>query len=122
MHQIEVLYVMFVSVLTAMTVFDYKVASALTIGAWLQYWFAVNKSFKLYALIAVSTVFVAFAILKPIMDFTEVPFESPIRILVYSLTALISVEIISIIIKLLPSAISKKFKDKFNLPDGGEND
>ena len=121
MENIELVYLSIVGVITAMSMFDIKVTLALTIGTWLQFWFAINKSFKLFVMIAVSTSFVAFTVLSPILDIMKVPHDSPIRVLVYSLSALISVEIINLIITLLPKAVKKRIKEKLNLV-GVEND
>ena len=118
---IELTYFSLVGLLTAMSMFDVKVAIALIVGTWLQFWFAVNKSFKLFVMIVVSTAFVAFTVLSPILDIMKVPHDSPIRVLVYSLSALISVEIINLIITLLPKAVKKRIKEKLNLV-GVEND
>jgi hypothetical protein len=114
-NHIEFMYVAFIGLVATMSVFDIKVSIALVVGTWLQYWFAINKSFRVLMLIIVSTTFVSLAILGPVLDIAKVPTESPIRVLVYSLSALISVELVSLIINHLPKAVRLKVEQSLNL-------
>ena len=90
------------------TLFHLKALTGVFSGAILQYFFGVKKGYRIAFIIALSSLFVAFFILSPMLDHYEITPDSSIRIIVYSLSALISVELISLIIKVLPAHLSKR--------------
>ena len=88
--------------------FEIKVCVAVLSGAVLQYLYGTGRGVAVLLTILASTIFMAVFIIEPSLDYMEVPKFSSIRILVFSLTALISVELISLIIKVLPLSAKKK--------------
>ena len=106
-----------IAVITAMTLFDLKMILGTIMGGFLQFVFSVKKTFKSFFLIVIATWFIAFFIMEPLMNYIQLESNSPIRVVVLSLSGLISVELISLTIKLLPMAVQNKLKNKLNLGD-----
>jgi len=91
-----------------LTLFQMKLVIAVLAGTSLQYLFALRKGFRVLLLIFGSSAFLALFVLDPLLDWLEVASESGIRTIVFSLSALISVELISLFIRLAPRAIQSK--------------
>ena len=96
--------------LTAMTVFDIKLFVGISVGALLQIIFSKRHNIKQLAVIIITTIFMSLFVLTPSLNLLKVSAESDIRIIVLSLSALLSVELILLIIKVAPDAISQKLK------------
>ena len=101
--------------LSQITVNEVKQLSALLFGSVLQFALGSGKSFKAFVLVLLSTFFVATFLLVPLLDLNNVGGSSPIRVIVLSLSALISVEVVSITILILPKHLKKKVFSALNI-------
>jgi hypothetical protein len=100
-----------------------RYVGAVLLGAILQYLFSFKSGGRVFVVILSSSVFMSLFILSPSFDYFELAKDSPIRIISYSLSSLISVEIIAFIISTAPDLVKRKICEylKVNL-DGCPDD
>ena len=104
-----------VTAITAMTLFDVKTILGVVVGGFLQFFFSVKKTFKTFFIILISTWFLAFFIIGPLLDHSGLAVDSQLRIVTLSLSGLISVELIVLLIKMLPIATQKRLQKVLNI-------
>jgi hypothetical protein len=103
-----------------MSLFDLKMISGVVLGGILQFIFSTRKTLKLLFVITISTWFIAFFIIDPLMYALGVRPNDPLRVAVLSLCGLISVETITLTIKLLPEVMRERVVNSLHI--GSNND
>ena len=83
---------------------------AVMLGLLLQYFLGDKKGAKIALTITMSTLFVALFITPAIIESLNIEQHSKIANAIYALSALVSVEFLAIIIKVLPEALRDRTK------------
>ena len=96
---------------------DYVLGSGMAMGMILQYVFNTKQGLRPIIIIILSTVFLAFSVLWPLMDYFAIEADSPLRIVVISLTALMSEVLLVILMQVLPAGLSSKLKGYLGVKD-----
>ena len=94
--------------ITTHTTIEIKSFLGVLSGGLLQYSFSKNKGYRVLLIITLSSIFMSLFILDPILTTSGVSESSPIRVVAFSCSALISVELINIIIRVLPKAATAR--------------
>ena len=106
---------MFIDFLIA-NIFNLKLIAAMLSGVILQYLFAIRTGIRFAVVIILATFFLIESAILPILDHLHLDKESPLRIIAIGFSALLSVEIIAMLIKIVPSAM----KDRIITVIGGD--
>jgi len=85
-----------------------KIAGALGGGMILQYLFGLKTGLRAVLVILVSAPFLAYYVAVPLMSHFGLSDESPLRIMIIALSALVSEVVIGMVIQLLPKAAKKR--------------
>ena len=85
-----------------------QIMFAVIFGMFVQFFFGSSKTFKIGMSITVSGIFVAMYIVSPLLDIAGVADNSKIAIASYALSSLISMEILSVILTMMPLAFREK--------------
>ena len=85
-----------------------KIAGALGGGMILQYLFGIKTGWRAVMIILISAPFLAYFVVVPLMSHFGLSNESPLRIMIIALSALVSEVVIGTTIQLLPKAAKKR--------------
>ena len=91
---------------------------AVLFGMFLQFFLGDRRGFKVVVTIAVSSIFVALFIVPAIIEVIGIGKSSKVAIAMYALSAIMSVEILAILITVLPKAFAAKLVSFLGVRDG----
>jgi len=97
---------------------EIQVTVAVLFGMFVQFFLGERKGFKVAFTVVVSSLFVALFIVPAILEVAGIKADSKLAVALYALSAVISIEMLSIILKVLPEAIRIRTKRFLGVEDG----
>ena len=94
-----------------------QIMFAVVFGMFIQFFFGSDKTLKIGMSITISSVFVAMYIMSPLIEIIGIDSNSKIAIALYALSSLISMEILSIVLTLMPLAFREKLSKLLEIRD-----
>lgn len=96
---------------------EIKITSGVVFGLILQYFLGDKRGFRVLVTIAASSIFVALFIVPAAIEIFNINPSSKFAIAMYALSAFVSVEILVLLIKYLPKAISDRITRALGVQD-----
>ena len=96
---------------------DIQIIVAVILGMFLQFFLGDRRGFKIAMLVALSSVFVALFIIPAIIEVAGIDPSSKVAIALYALSAIMSIELLGVLIKFLPKALRSKAKEFLGVRD-----
>lgn len=87
-----------------------QVIAAVVLGMLIQFAMGDKRGFKIALIVAMSSVFVALFIVPAIIEISGIDPAGKVSVALYALSAIMSVELLAVFIKLLPKALSIRTK------------
>jgi len=97
---------------------EIQVTVAVLFGMFVQFFLGERKGLKVAFTVVVSSLFVALFIVPAIIEVANIKADSKLAIALYALSAVISIEMLSVILKVLPEAIRIRTKRFLGVEDG----
>lgn len=99
---------------------EVQVTVAVIFGMFLQFFLGDRKGAKIAITVATSSIFVALFIVPAIIEITGLNPAGKVAIALYALSAIMSVEMLAVLLKILPEALRIRTK-RFLGVEGAEN-
>lgn len=100
---------------------DVQVMSAVIFGMFVQFFLGSPKNLKIAITVVLSSLFLALFIMPAVIETVGLNPDSKLAISLYALSAVMSIELLAILLKVLPAAISTKAKQYLGVEDGSQN-
>ena len=97
---------------------EFQSLFAVIFGMVVQFVFGDSKTWRMFFLIVVSSIFIAVYMMPSVIDMMSIKTDGNFAITMYALSSLMSMEILAILISVLPRAIKGKVSKFLGVPDG----
>ncbi len=97
---------------------EFQALFAVIFGMVVQFVFGDSKTWRMFFLIFVSSLFIAVYVMPSFIDLIDIKPDGNFAITLYALSSLMSMEILAILISVLPRAIKGKVSKFLGVPDG----
>ena len=95
--------------------------TALIFGMVLQFFLSPVKNVKIFTAILLSSFFVAIYVIDPFIDVMRIETGTNMEKSLYAISSLLSMEILSLIINIVPKGVSMFLRKKLGLKDVSDN-
>ncbi len=97
-----------------------QVMVAVIFGAFVQFFFGKTKNAKVAVTVVVSSIFVALYIVPPIVELLRIASDGSWAITLYALSSVVSIEILSMVIAILPLAMRERVEEYLQIMEHKE--